>query len=77
MFFFLYNTIVVKLLIPSDVDELEHVDRDFLCDLLNTNKSGRQMLFGLNGLIDVVLKVLSDRMFVDMYHNDNRSDVQY
>ena len=48
----------VKLLILSmhfDDDELVHVDRDCLCDLLNTSKSNIRMLFHLNESIDVVL----------------------
>jgi hypothetical protein len=60
-----------------DFDELEHADQDFLCDLLNTNKYDKQMLFDLNESIDVVLKVLYDKMYVDMYHTDNHNDVRY
>lgn len=72
------SDMVFKLLIPSvrfDADELEHADRDFLCDLWNTNKLDKQMLFALNESIDAVLKVLYDKTFAGIYHNDNHSDV--
>jgi hypothetical protein len=68
---------LIVLFVHVDADELVHVDRDFLCDLWNTNRCGKQTLSGPNESIDVVVEVLYGKTFVDMYHNDNRSDVQH
>lgn len=60
-----------------DVDEYVYDDQDFLYDLLNTNIFDRQMLSDQNESIDVVVEVLYDKMYVDIYHKDNHNDVQH